>query len=377
MGPAQRPSQRTSTVPTLPARVDVLAPAAERPRQPATADSAVPAIPDLPSPSAIATASYWRRTWHRPLTHQARCLLPAGSAPTAEHAVVLHQTEHLQAWDRSSGQLRWQLPLADPLVWSGYGSQWLLVATTRELCAVAAPSGSILWRRTWPDLFGEGLPPAGVARRSVGALTSPPHGLVIVVPEWGLIGVDETQSIAEQLAEAGLELMDAPVSGSVQPAEQGQLVVLAGGSTEAFSRMQPVFAALAKRAFHFGPVGSGAAMKLLVNAYLGVVVEAAGECLVAADAAGLGRQALLEVLSETGMWSGILAMKRPLWAANDYPAAFALKHMRKDLRLMDAYLRDLKQRGPAIRAALSAYDDAFAAGLADVDMAAVIQALQK
>ncbi|WP_051343867.1 NAD(P)-dependent oxidoreductase [Alicyclobacillus herbarius] len=208
-----------------------------------------------------------------------------------------------------------------------------------------------------------------------GVVSAVPRGTLIV--NQSTIGVDETQSIAEQLAEAGLELMDAPVSGSVRPAEQGQLVVLAGGSTEAFSRMQPVFAALAKRAFHFGPVGSGAAMKLLVNAYLGVVVEAAGECLVAAEAAGLGRQAFLEVLSETGMWSGILAMKRPLWAANDYPAAFALKHMRKDLRLMDAYLRDLKQRGASIRAALSAYDDAFAAGLADVDMAAVIQALQK
>uniref|UniRef100_A0A7C4QSG0 Pyrrolo-quinoline quinone repeat domain-containing protein n=1 Tax=Schlesneria paludicola TaxID=360056 RepID=A0A7C4QSG0_9PLAN len=191
----RRLSQRTSTLPTISLRADVSAPALEASRQPPAADSTVPVVRpddrDAPPSSTSATTGYWRRAWHRFLTDRARCLLPAGSAPVSEHAVVLHQAEHLQAWDRHSGQLRWQLPLEDPLVWSGYGSRWLLVATTRELCAVAPASGSIEWRGTWPDLFGEGLPPAMGARRSVGAFTSTPHGLIVLVPEWGLIGVDE------------------------------------------------------------------------------------------------------------------------------------------------------------------------------------------
>ncbi|WP_067932382.1 NAD(P)-dependent oxidoreductase [Alicyclobacillus kakegawensis] len=200
-----------------------------------------------------------------------------------------------------------------------------------------------------------------------------PMGTLIV--NQSTIGVEETQAVAQRLAQAGLEFMDAPVSGSVQPAEQGQLVVLAGGSAEAFARMQPVFAAMARHAFHLGPVGRGAAMKLLVNAYLGVVVEAAGECLTAADKAGLGREAFLKVLAETGMWSPILAMKRPLWTADEYAPAFALKHMRKDLRLAQAFLGDLGHAGAAIQAALSAYDRAADQGLADADMAAVARAL--
>jgi 3-hydroxyisobutyrate dehydrogenase-like beta-hydroxyacid dehydrogenase len=190
------------------------------------------------------------------------------------------------------------------------------------------------------------------------------------------IGVDETKELALRLADKGVEFIDAPVSGSVQPAQAGQLVILAGGSEAAIRDLTPVFATIGRKLYHLGPVGSGAAMKLLVNAYLGMIIEAAGECMAAADKAGLARERFLEVLADTGMWSLILAAKRPMWTAGSYPASFALKHMAKDFGLAAQYFARLSVPTPAALAAHSAYLQAQAQGRADDDMAAVFEALR-
>ncbi len=185
------------------------------------------------------------------------------------------------------------------------------------------------------------------------------------------IGVQETKQLALELTDLGLELMDAPVSGSVGPAREGTLVVLAGGSSGAFERMKPLFLTMAKSAHHLGPVGSGAAMKLLVNAMLGITVAAASECMAAAEKAGLGQRQFLEVLSETAMWSPILAAKRSLWLEDEYSPAFALKHMTKDLGLMSEYATQLSAGLPNLAATLTTYLEAQANGLAELDMASV------
>lgn len=185
------------------------------------------------------------------------------------------------------------------------------------------------------------------------------------------IGVEETKQLALETANHGLEWMDAPVSGSLGPAREGTLVVLAGGSEAAFDRMKPLFLTMAKSAHLIGPIGSGAGMKLLVNAMLGATVVAASECMSVAEKAGFGHDAFLKILSESAMWSPILAAKRESWNRDEYPTAFALKHMTKDLGLMSSYAVQLSASMPNISTALTTYLEAQAADLGEYDMAAV------
>lgn len=197
------------------------------------------------------------------------------------------------------------------------------------------------------------------------------QGTVIV--NFSTIGVDETKSLAHRVEAEGLEWMEAPVSGSVGPAENATLVVLSGGKQDVYDRLRPFFLTMAKEAFYLGQAGSGAAMKLLVNAYLGAVVETASECMALADKAGLGRATWLDVIKTTAVWSPILGGKAQSWQQDDYPAAFALKHMTKDLGLTGDLSRSLRASIPSLASVFQVYLAAMACDLGELDMAGVMK----
>lgn len=237
------------------------------------------------------------------------------------------------------------------------------------------PAGAVEGAKSVHLMVSDGPAVRELLFGSFGAVEGLAPGTIVV--NHSTIGVDETKQLALELADRQVEFVDAPVLGSVQPAQAGQLVIVAGGSEAALREVTPVLAAIGRKLYHLGPVGSGAAMKLLVNAYLGLVVEAAGECMAAADKSGLGRAAFLDVLAETGMWSLLLAGKRGMWLADEFPASFALKHMTKDLRLAATWYAQQSVPAPATLAAHAAYLEAQAHGLADDDMAAVARSLRQ
>jgi 3-hydroxyisobutyrate dehydrogenase len=185
------------------------------------------------------------------------------------------------------------------------------------------------------------------------------------------IGVDETNMVAEHVASLGFDYMDAPVSGSVGPAIEAKLVVLAGGATNAFERVKPYFERMSKAAYHLGPIGSGAAMKLLVNALLGVLMQGSAECIATADKFGFGREQLFDVLAQTAVWAPAMAAKQKLWSERSFEPAFALKHMTKDLGLMSQFANQLGVPAPAIMSTLAMFLSAREDGHADEDMAAI------
>ena len=93
------------------------------------------------------------------------------------------------------------------------------------------------------------------------------------------IGPTEAERIGSLVEAAGFHFLDAPVSGSVKPAEAGELVILGGGDPALFDRFQSVFDAIAKRTVVFGPIGSGSIAKLAVNGLLVSVIAAASESI--------------------------------------------------------------------------------------------------
>ena len=116
--------------------------------------------------------------------------------------------------------------------------------------------------------------------------------------QMGTIGVEATKQIAARLAEVRPDVLyvDAPVSGSKGPAISGQLLVLASGPREAQPLVMPAFSAIAHKTVWLGDAGQGSRMKLVVNAYLSILVEGVAEALELADRLGIEHAKLAEVI---------------------------------------------------------------------------------
>jgi len=173
-----------------------------------------------------------------------------------------------------------------------------------------------------------------------GLISAGRPGLVMVdlstVPPSAILGLEPS------VRASGAGLLDAPVSGSVSTATAGQLTLMVGGQRDDLERARPALEPLARRIFHLGPLGSGAAMKLAVNTVVFGLNGALSEGLVLAERAGIDRSAAYEVLVESAAGAPYVGYKRSAFVAPEAtPTAFALELAEKDLRLITAFADDL------------------------------------
>jgi 3-hydroxyisobutyrate dehydrogenase-like beta-hydroxyacid dehydrogenase len=99
----------------------------------------------------------------------------------------------------------------------------------------------------------------------------------------------------------GVEVLDVTISGSTPAAEKGLLTLFGGGNKECFDGAESIFRTIARRYFYLGPSGSGATMKLVVNTLLGIGMQAIAEGVALGEKAGLDRNRLVDVLSQTAV----------------------------------------------------------------------------
>jgi 3-hydroxyisobutyrate dehydrogenase-like beta-hydroxyacid dehydrogenase len=143
------------------------------------------------------------------------------------------------------------------------------------------------------------------------------------------------RSFADRAREAGVGLLDAPVSGSVGRAEAGQLTLMVGGEAGDLERARPALEPLARTIFHLGPLGSGACMKLAVNTVIGGLNLALAEGLVLAERSGIDRSLAYDVIAASAAGAPFVAYKRAAFLEPDTtPTAFSLALAEKDLRLI-------------------------------------------
>ncbi len=161
------------------------------------------------------------------------------------------------------------------------------------------------------------------------------------------------------------------ISGGPPLAEQGTLTLLAGGSEGAFNDCAPTFAALARQHFLLGPSGSGTAMKLVVNAVLGVSMQALAEAIALGEKMGLRREHLLNLLSQTAVVAPAQQNKLLRAAANDYSPQFPISLMNKNFHLIMEHAAALGVPMPATAAAYQ-MNVARAARQPDEDYSGVI-----
>jgi 3-hydroxyisobutyrate dehydrogenase len=154
--------------------------------------------------------------------------------------------------------------------------------------------------------------------------------------QMGTIGVEATLRIRDRLAaqRPGVMFVDAPVSGSKGPAEQGQLLILASGPAAAAGAVRPVFGAIGRKTVWLGEAGRGSQVKLVVNAYLSILIEGVAETMELADRFGIGHRELAEVIEGGPLDAPLAGAKFHKMDRGDFAAEFPLEWALKDVDLV-------------------------------------------
>jgi 3-hydroxyisobutyrate dehydrogenase len=189
------------------------------------------------------------------------------------------------------------------------------------------------------------------------------------------VGVDGIARIAE--AAAGTALLDAPVLGTKQPAEQGKLVALVSGEDELIERARPVLDAIGTKTVRAGDrIGQASALKLVCNAWILSITAATAQSIALASALGVDPEKFLAAIEGGPSDSAYARLKAKAMMAGDYTPAFGMDGGRKDLGLIADAARAAGVPGDLIGGVRALFDRAGENGHDGDDIAAVYTALR-
>jgi 3-hydroxyisobutyrate dehydrogenase len=212
---------------------------------------------------------------------------------------------------------------------------------------------------------------------AVAALVEPALGAMgeAVWAQMSTVGVHGLERLTAMAADAGVAFVDAPVSGTKQPAEQGTLAVLASGAPEARARCAPVFEAVGAKTVELGDEpGAATRMKLVLNAWLVALVEGLAESIQLAEGLGVDPAAFLEIIDGGPLGPPYAKLKGTMMIERSYEPSFALRWALKDASLVDEAARAAGLDLPLARTIAERMQTAVDAGHGDDDMAATVEA---
>jgi 3-hydroxyisobutyrate dehydrogenase-like beta-hydroxyacid dehydrogenase len=197
-----------------------------------------------------------------------------------------------------------------------------------------------------------------------------------VVIDLSTVHPETSQELSRLGLEHGIEVLDVTMSGSTPIAESGLLTLFGGGNKERFDSAESIFRVIAKKYFYLGSSGSGATMKLVVNALLGIGMQAIAEAVALGEKAGLDRNRLLDVLSQTAVVAPAHVGKLERAKNRDYTPQFPIRLMNKDFGLILELAAAVGARMPAAEAAFEINARQSDEG-GEQDFAAVILQMEK
>ena len=213
-------------------------------------------------------------------------------------------------------------------------------------------------------LFGDGGAAAGLAAGSV-------------LVDMSTISPRATRSMAERLAEAGVAMLDAPVSGGSEGARQGTLSIMVGGDAGTLERVRPLLDVLGSTVTHVGPSGSGQVVKAMNQVIIAGTYAAVAEGLALGLAAGVDVEAAHRAVSGGAAGSWVLTHRAQNMIQNTYPLGFRVRLHRKDLGIA---LESAREAGVPLP--IAAYVEQLETGLVtrghgDEDVSAIARAVRE
>jgi len=208
-----------------------------------------------------------------------------------------------------------------------------------------------------------------------GAAESVKPGTIVV--DSSTILPSASLKFADLVRKKGADFVDAPVTGSKVGAESGQLIFIVGARQETFDKLQPLFKAMGKSVVRVGENGKGLAAKLSMNLMIALTYEGFAEALVLAEKQNVDLQALLSLINQSMVRSGVVEYKAPFVMQRDFSANFPLRLMHKDIHLMLEAARNNGVKLPGLETVDKVYESSVKEGHADLDYAATLLTLEK
>jgi len=212
-------------------------------------------------------------------------------------------------------------------------------------------------------------------------VTEGPDGILAgLVPgsvyiDMSTVSPQSSRALAERVAACGAVMLAAPVSGSVPAAENGSLVIIAGGSAGAFERVEPILRQLGSTVTLVGDASDALLLKLAINISLAVQMLAFSEGVLLAERGGVDRSVALEVMSHSSIGSPMLRARAALLRELPENAWFDVAMMQKDLRLALDTGRDEGVPMPSTTTAEEMLSTSRAAGYQHRDIAVLFRTL--
>jgi 3-hydroxyisobutyrate dehydrogenase-like beta-hydroxyacid dehydrogenase len=214
-------------------------------------------------------------------------------------------------------------------------------------------------------LFGEG-----------GVTSSGRKGMLVV--ELSTFPLDAKISARARLAEAGIAMLDAPVSGTGAQAARKDITVLASGDCADYVRAEGVLKHFANVVQRVGPFGDGSKMKFVANLLVTIHTLAAAEAVVLAEKAGLDSKLMVELLAKSGGGSKMMEVRAPSMAASTYQTPqMKVDVFQKDLDIIGSFAREVGCAVPLFSASVPYFTSATAQGMGPYDIGAVVAILRE
>ncbi|HET8821496.1 MAG TPA: NAD(P)-binding domain-containing protein [Thermoleophilaceae bacterium] len=201
------------------------------------------------------------------------------------------------------------------------------------------------------------------------ARSFPPSG-EFVWCQCATVGLDGCERLAGLARDAGITYVDAPVLGTREPAERGELVILASGPDAALDRCAPFFDAIGSRILRLGPAGGGTRLKLVVNNWIVGTVAVLAEAMALAESLGVDGRVFLDAIAGSAVDMGYAQVKGRMMVERRYPVSMPLAHAAKDARLAAKAAGGHGLEHAVTRAAAALLERAAAEGASGEDMAA-------
>lgn len=238
------------------------------------------------------------------------------------------------------------------------------VRVGRRPAEVAAASRIVITMVADPAALREvALPPGGI-------LEGAKAGDVLI--DMSTVDPETVRAVGAAAAARGVGMLDAPVTGGVTGAKEGILTLMVGGESAVLEACRPVLQVLARTIVHLGPLGMGAAMKLVNNICSAGYFAVAAEALALGAKAGLDPARMVEVLLSGSGRSEVLVSRAPRILRGDFRPSFQLKYAAKDVALAVTMARLAGVPVPLTSLLHQLYQSAAAAGQAEQDFSALL-----